>query len=299
MGLSFARTDPSAQGELRDAGRILGCNGDDLLAGTAGSLDRTRTAQPAIVVASLIAYRTLLRHVTMHPSAFAGLSLGEWSALGAAGVYDFKTLLHLVQVRAEAMDVAAAASRGTMAAVFGIEPGLMLEICTTASTPEETVVAANWNCPGQIVISGHAEAVARASSLARESGAKRIIPLNVAGAFHTVLMEPAAERMKEELRLFVPNGPSAPVFSNVTAAPHEESGLTDFLVRQIVSPVLFEATIRNMVAAGITHFLEIGPGATLSGFVKKIAPECPVTHLGEAEELDAVKGWLVEHGMDQ
>ncbi|MDP3130592.1 MAG: ACP S-malonyltransferase, partial [Bacillota bacterium] len=161
------------------------------------------------------------------------------------------------------------------------------------------VIAANFNCPGQIVVSGHADAVLRAGDLARVAGAKRVVPLSVSGAFHTALMQPAADRLATAIAGAEPFPAAAPVYANVTAQPYGKDELRRLLPLQITSPVLFETTIRNMMASGITHFLEIGPGSALSGFVRKISLDLPVARLDGPEDLANVKGWLNAHGFSE
>lgn len=297
MGIDWLDHDPVAAKTLDEASRILGYDLAAVLASEDKSLDDTLVTQPAIVVSSLVAYKALLRRHPLRPAAFAGFSLGEWTALGAAGVFDFESLLRFVRIRAEAMQAAAKVRPGAMAAVLGLSSEQVRAICEAVTTPSAIVVPANQNCPGQVVLSGDASAVARAAELAKSAGAKRVVPLNVSGAFHSPLMAHAAERLERALATAEPLSASAPVWSNVTAAPHGKSDLRRTLVRQVVEPVRFEATIRAMRATGITHFIEIGPGSVLSGFVRKIDPTAAVARLDGPDGLPELEGWLKEHGL--
>jgi len=299
MGVGWTATDPVEAKTLAEASRILGYDVRELLTSSDGRLDETVFAQPAIVVSSLLAFQSLFRSTGLRPDAFAGFSLGEWTALGAALVFDFEHLLKFVQIRAQAMQAAAKAHPGAMAAIVGLSDMQVCDVCAEATKPGSYVIAANFNCPGQIVVSGHADAVVRAADLARAAGAKRVVLLNVSGAFHTGLMHPAAERLALALDSAEPFPASAPVYSNVTAMPYGKDELQRLLPLQITSPVLFEQTIRNMMSSGITHFLEIGPGSALSGFVRKISLDLPVTRLDGPEDLANVKGWLKEHGFSE
>ncbi|MFA5005918.1 MAG: ACP S-malonyltransferase [Candidatus Izemoplasmatales bacterium] len=296
MGIDWLDDDPGVAKTLDEASRILGYDLSAVLSSEDGSLDDTLLAQPAIVISSLIAYKALLRRHPLKPAAFAGFSLGEWTALGAAGVYDFESLLRLVGIRAAAMQAAAKERPGAMAAILGLSEDRLKEVCAVASTPTAIVVPANLNCPGQIVISGDAEAVAKAAELAKQAGAKRIVPLNVSGAFHSPLMSSAAERLARALENAEPFFPAVPVWSNVTAAPHRKGELRKTLVRQVLEPVRFEDTIRALVASGIGHFLEIGPGSVLSGFIRKIDPTAAVARLDGPDGLPDLERWLTEHG---
>jgi len=299
MGVGWAAADPVANKTLQEASRILGYDVVDLLSAGDGRLDETVFAQPAIVVSSLLGYHSLLRSTGLKPAAFAGFSLGEWTALGASGVFDFEHLLKFVQIRGIAMQACAKTNPGAMAAIVGLSDGQVCDVCAEATQAGSYVLAANFNCPGQIVVSGYQDAVLRAADLARAAGAKRVVPLAVSGAFHTPLMAAAADRLGAAIQDAEPFPASAPIYSNVTAMPYGKDDLKRLLQLQITSPVLFESTIRNMVSSGITHFLEIGPGSALSGFVRKISLDLPVARLDGPEDLANVKGWLKEHGFSE
>jgi len=299
MGLDWAERDPAVRRRIAHVSERLGYDLAEVLSGTGGRLDDTLYAQPAIVVSSHLAWDALRNAAGIRPDAFAGFSLGEWTSVAAARVLPCETVIDFVRKRAEAMKAAAAVTPGAMCAVIGLEADAIDALCRKASTDTEIVVAANYNCPGQIVLSGHVPAIQRAAEAARLAGAKRCVILNVSGAFHSPLMKNAAETLAALLEAAEPFPPAAPVYANVTALPYRHGTWKRLLAEQIVSPVRFEATLRNMAAAGITHFLEIGPGATLSGFVRKTLPEAPVMNLDGPEGLDKVKGWLKDHGFSE
>lgn len=219
----------------------------------------------------------------MTPAAAAGLSLGEYSALAAAGVFSFEEGLRLVRLRGQAMEEAAAACPGTMASVLGIERGVLEEVCAAAGAE-----VANLNSPGQVVISGTPEAVGRAGERALARGAKRVIPLEVGGAFHSRLMKPAADRLDSALAAAAPAMPRFPVLSNVTGSYYTGSGEVRTLLReQLTRPVLWEACMRTMLASGIRTFLEVGAGTVLKGLARKIDPQAVVLPVGSPEEAQA------------
>ncbi len=299
MGLDWLAEHPDLVKHLAETNSILGTELTTLLTSAQGQLDQTIHAQPAIVATSLFAYESLRKATHFAPTAFAGFSLGEYSALEASGIYSFPVVIHLVRERAKAMQACATAHPGAMSAVLGLSAETIQSVCNEASHTGSIVVPANYNCPGQIVISGDKEAIVMAHDLARLAGAKRCVPLNVSGAFHSPLMKPAAQTLETILATYHPDTPVAPVYANVTALPYVSGEIRSTLVKQITSPVRFDQTIRQMIASGITHFLEIGPGQVLSGFVRKIDDSVQVMNLDKADQLEKVKGWLHEHGFSE
>ena len=280
MGAGVCAQVPSARGLFDRAAAVLGY---DLLAlctsGPAEKLDSTVYSQPALFVASLAALEQLKQNapeLVERCAAAAGLSLGEYTALVFAGVMDFETGLRVVQERGRAMQDAADASAGGMVSVLGLEREQLESLCETARGPD-TLEVANLLCPGNIVVSGHKTACARLADLATEAGAMKVIPLAVAGAFHTALMQPAVERLRAALADVSLKSPRIPVISNVDARPHEDpEEIRELLIQQVCSPVRWEDSLRYLLnVVGITAFYEIGPGRVLSGLLKRIARKVP------------------------
>ncbi len=250
-------------------------------------LKQTYITQPAIFVHSYIVSRFLgNRH--LHPNMTAGHSLGEYSALVIAGVLDFEDALRLVKVRGEAMQEAGEENPGTMAAVIGLNAKTVEAICEEARK-KGVVQPANFNSPEQIVISGSIDGVHRAMELARERGAKRVIELVVGGAFHSPLMEPAREKLREALRETEFRDARIPVFTNVTALPEiRGEKLRELLELQLIRPVRWVEIVQNMIAAGANLFYEIGPGKVLTGLMRRISRDHRPVPVGTPEELDNV-----------
>lgn len=249
-------------------------------------LTLTANTQPAIVTVSCAVLAALQESVPTLPApAFAaGHSLGEYSALVAAGALDLADAVRLVRARGRAMQEAVPAGEGAMAAVMGLEPAAIEEVCKEAAQGE-VVAPANFNAPGQVVIAGHAAAVARAGELA--SGRKgRVIPLKVSAPFHCALMAPAARTVAKELDRVAIQPLAFPVVANVDAEANTEAGrVKELLVRQVDSPVRWAASIERMAQAGVTHVLEIGPGKVLAGLIKRIAKDLKVLSVNDAESL--------------
>jgi len=265
---------PAAQQLFRSAADILGYDLFDLcINGPPERLSSTIVSQPAIFVASLAALESLRAtqpDVEGTVVATAGLSLGEYTALVFAGALSFVDGLRVVQRRGEAMQAAADAHAGAMVSVLGPEPARVEELCATASRAGMVRVA-NLLCPGNIVISGSKAACEVAEKLAAELGAMKAIRLAVAGAFHTDLMKPADQTLADALAGVTLQTPRMPVWSNVDAQPHSDPGeIRRLLVRQVVQPVLWEQTVRTLLAAGVDKFYEIGPGRVLAGLLKRV-----------------------------
>ncbi len=239
--------------------------------GTAEELKQTKVTQPAVFVHSVVA---ALCAEDFRPDMVTGHSLGEFSALTAAGALSFEDGLRLVSARALAMQKACELQPSTMAAVLGLTDLQVEEVCARISTPENIVVPANYNCPGQLVISGTFPAVEAACAALKEAGAKRALLLPVGGAFHSALMESARQALEAAIDKAQVHKPLCPVYQNVDARPHTDPAeIKANLKKQLTAPVRWTQTIQNMVADGADSFTELGPGAVLQGLIKKIAPE--------------------------
>jgi len=269
MGKALYERSAEAREMMDNACEILGFPITDIMFGEdAEALKATRVTQPAIFIHSVV---LALCSGLEDPAMVAGHSLGEFSALAAAGAMDFEDALRLVAVRASAMQKCCEKVPGTMAAVIKLPTETVEEICASCAG---LVIPANYNSEGQIVISGEAEAVAEACAKMKEAGAKRALPLAVSGAFHSPLMEPARLELAEAIEKTPFRAPACPVYQNVTALPSTDPEvIKDNLLRQLTSPVRWTQTVLNMVADGADSFLEIGPGTVLQGLVKRIAPE--------------------------
>ena len=277
MGKALYERSAEAREMMDRANEILGFPITDIMFGeSAEALKATRVTQPAIFIHSVVLARCSGLET---PSMVAGHSLGEFSALAAAGAMDFEDALRLVAVRASAMQKCCEQVPGTMAAVINLPAETIEEICASCTG---IVIPANYNSDGQIVISGEAEAVAEACAKMKEAGAKRALPLAVSGAFHSPLMEPARLELAEAIDQTPFQVPVCPIYQNVTALPSTDPEvIKDNLLRQLTSPVRWTQTVQNMVADGADSFLEIGPGTVLQGLVKRIAPEVEVQGISE------------------
>lgn len=273
MGLQLYEKFPRAQELFETANEILGFPITDIMfKGTAEDLKQTKVTQPAIFLHSVILGKVL--GDGFRPDCVAGHSLGEFSALVANGVLNFEDGLKLVSQRAMAMQKACELQPSTMAAVLGLEDAVVEKIC--AETPG-IVVAANYNCPGQLVISGELEAINIACEKMKEAGARRALVLPVGGAFHSPLMEPAREELASAIENMAFERPNCPIYQNVTAlAVSDSDHIKKNLISQLTAPVKWTQSVRNMVKDGAKTFTEVGPGKVLQGLVKKIAPEVEV-----------------------
>ena len=263
--------NPVAKEMFDKANEILGFNITDLMFnGTDEDLRQTKVTQPAIFLHSVILAKTM--GDDFNPDMVAGHSLGEFSALVAAGALSFEDGLRLVSARAQAMQKACEKTPSTMAAVLALPDAKVEELC--ASVTEGVVVPANYNCPGQIVISGSIEGVDAACAKMLEAGAKRALKLKVGGAFHSPLMEPARAELADAIAHTDFHAPKCPVYQNVNAEPQTDpETIKKNLIAQLTAPVRWTQTIQNMIAAGADTFVEVGPGAVLQGLVKKISSE--------------------------
>jgi [acyl-carrier-protein] S-malonyltransferase len=284
MGKDFAEQFPSARAWFDRANAALGydlaaiCfNGPDV------ELTKTESAQPGIFLVGWAAFQLLKEQApSLIFDATAGLSLGEFTALAAAGAVSFEDGLRVVRQRGKFMQEACDATRGGMAAVIGLDEAPTREVCAEAG-----VVLANLNCPGQLVISGEMEKIAKAVELARAKGAKRAIPLPVAGAYHSPLMASAQAKLQAELAKITIAAPSVPVISNVTALPQgTPTGIASRLVEQVTSSVLWEKSMRYLLAHDFTRFIELGPGTALSGFMKRIDKNAQMLNVADVGSLE-------------
>jgi len=267
MGLDLYENSPLAQQLFEQANEILGFHITDIMfEGSAEALKETKVTQPAIFLHSVILAKTL--GDSFKPDMVAGHSLGEFSALVANGALTFEDGLKLVSQRALAMQKACELQPSTMAAVLGLEDAIVEDVCT--STPG-IVVAANYNCPGQLVISGEVEAINKACETLKEKGARRALVLPVGGAFHSPLMEPAREVLAAAIENTLFSKPNCPIYQNVTAnAVLDEAAIKANLISQLTAPVRWTQSVQQMVADGASLFTEVGPGKVLQGLVKKI-----------------------------
>ena len=277
MGKDLYEQNEQARALFEQANDILGFRITDLMfEGTEEDLRQTKVTQPAVFLCSVI---PALVNPDVKPDMVAGHSLGEFSALVVSGALSFADGVSLVSKRAMAMQKACEINPSTMAAIIALPDETVEQIC--ASITNGTVVAANYNCPGQIVISGTNEAVAEACTKMTEAGAKRALSLKVGGAFHSPLMEPARAELAEAIEATEFHAPKCPIYQNVDAEAHTEPAeIKKNLVAQLTSPVRWTKSVQNMIAAGADTFVECGPGAVLQGMIKKINREVTAQPLG-------------------
>lgn len=267
MGEDLYDSSPLAKELFEKANQILGFRITDLMfTGTDEDLKQTKVTQPAIFLHSVILAKVLGSE--FKPDMVAGHSLGEFSALVAAGALSFDDGLRLVSARAMAMQKACELQPSTMAAVLGLDDAKVEEICASI---DEVVVAANYNCPGQLVISGSIKGIDIACEKLKEAGAKRALKLAVSGAFHSPLMEPARQELEAAINATPFNNPVCPIYQNVTAKPTSNpEEIKENLVAQLTAPVRWTQTVQNMIADGANEFVELGPGNVLQGLIKKV-----------------------------
>lgn len=260
---------PEAREMCQAANRLLGFSLTDIMfEGTDEDLRQTKVTQPAIFLHSVVAQRLM---TIQTPDMVAGHSLGEFSALVACGAVRFEDALLLVSARAQAMQASCEQNPGTMAAVLGLEDEKVEELCAGLVTP------ANYNCPGQVVISGDVEAIDKACKLLKESGARRALKLPVGGAFHSPLMQPAAEELKAAILKTDFKKPFCPIYQNVTAkAEVNPENIRENLLLQLTNPVRWTQSVQQMITDGATEFYEFGPGDVLKGLIRKINPTIQV-----------------------
>ena len=273
MGLDLYEKSADAKALFEAANGILGFSITDIMfSGTDEDLKQTKVTQPAIFLHSVILSKVLGKNFA--PQMVAGHSLGEFSALVANGTLSFEDGLQLVAKRAAAMQKACELQPGTMAAVLGLEDAKVEELCATI---DGIVTPANYNCPGQLVISGELKAVEAACEKMKEAGAKKALILSVSGAFHSVLMKPAEEELAAAIEQTTFHKPLCPVYQNVTTtAVSDENAIKTNLIKQLTAPVKWTQSVQQMIADGATEFIEVGPGKVLQGLVKKINKEAVV-----------------------
>jgi len=275
MAKDIYEASPKAKAILDQANDILGYKITDIMfSGSADELKQTKVTQPAIFIHSVA---LALSHDNFHPDMVAGHSLGEFSALVANQALSFPDALQLVYKRAMAMQRACEINPSTMAAILGLDDHVVEEVCATI---DEVVVAANYNCPGQLVISGSNKGIEIACEKLKAAGAKRALPLPVGGAFHSPLMEPAREELAAAIESTTFSTPVCPVYQNVNALPSTDvMVIKENLIAQLTAPVRWTQSVQNMVKDGGKTFIECGPGKVLQGLVKKIAPTVEVMSL--------------------
>jgi [acyl-carrier-protein] S-malonyltransferase len=285
MGKEMADKSPTAKVWFDRANAALGYDLTSIcFNGPESDLTKTEHAQPGIFLVSWVAFELLRERVpALKFEATAGLSLGEFTALTAAGALSFEDGLKLVRQRGRFMQEACAATQGGMAAIIGLNEAATREVCA-----ETDVVLANLNCPGQLVISGASEKLAPACSLAKAKGALKAVQLQVAGAYHSPLMASAQPKLEAELAQATLRPPTVPVVSNVTAQPHAGPGaIRARLVEQVTSSVRWEESMRYLLAQGFSRFIELGPGRALSGFMKRINKTVQILNIEDLASLDA------------
>lgn len=276
MGKELYDSVPRAKELFEKANEILGFRiTDTMFGGTADELKQTKVTQPAVFLHSVI----LATALGIEPDATAGHSLGEFSALVAAGALSFEEGLRLVAKRAEAMQKACEKQPGTMAAILGLDDALIEKVCADI---DGTVVPANYNCPGQLVISGSVEAVNAACEQLKAAGARRALVLPVGGAFHSPLMEPARKELEQAIAEARFHTPRCPIYQNVDALPHTDpEEIKHNLIAQLTAPVRWTYIVRNMIADGFADFTELGPGTVLQGLVRKTDPSVAIESRAE------------------
>lgn len=288
MGEQVAKETEEGARVFAEADEALGIPLSKLcFSGPEEELRLTANTQPALLATSIAILEVLKKRANIVPDFVAGHSLGEYSALVAAGAISFADAITMVRARGEFMEQAVPAGRGAMAAILGMERNVLHEVCELITEQGNVVQLANLNCPGQIVISGSAEGVERAGEKARQLGAKRVIPLNVSGPFHSILMEPAAVKLAERLNEVTLKDASIPVVANVTAASvQQREEIGRLLVEQVSSPVLWEDSVRFMIDQGVDTFVEIGAGKVLCGLVKKVDRNVQTFAIQDLESME-------------
>ena len=283
MTKDFFDKESFARDMVAKASDAAGLDMERLLYQENEDINVTEFTQPALVTACLIITKAVTdKGIT--PSVTAGLSLGEYCAIAAAGAMSFEDAVRLTRIRGKLMSNTVPAGEGAMAAVIGLEPDEIGKIIAS----EDQVTMANFNCPGQTVITGKTAGVMAAVEKLREAGAKKVVPLNVSGPFHSPMLRPAGERLREELDKTSLSGLKVPYIANATAElVEDEDKIRDLLEIQVSSPVMWEQTLLKMKETGVDLILEIGPGKTIAGFVKKTVPEIEVINVSTVEEAEA------------
>ncbi|WP_313641543.1 ACP S-malonyltransferase [Paenibacillus sp.] len=289
MGKDVYDALPKSRAVFEKGDEVLGFSLSKLIfEGPDSELKQTVNTQPALLTAS-VAYLEALREQGLKPDYVAGHSLGEYSALVAAGVLSYEDAVTLVRLRGRFMEEAVPGGQGAMAAVLGAEREALAVLCQNVTEESGVVELANVNCPGQIVVSGSQEGVNGVVQRVKEAGGKRAIPLEVSGPFHSSMMKAAADRLAEELKKVTFNAPNVPVIVNVTASPvTDPEEIRELLVRQVYSPVLWQDSIEWLIADGVDTFVEIGSGSVLAGLIRKIDKTVKVININTLESVQNV-----------
>lgn len=297
MGKELADLYPICANTFTEADQALREPFSDLVFnGKEEELKKTENTQPALLTTSIAIWR-ILKEKNIHADFAAGHSLGEYSALVASEAMSFQEAVKAVRLRGQLMEASVPTGQGTMAAILGMDRESLIEVTKQASEEAGAVQPANFNCPGQIVISGTVAGVERAIELAKEGGAKRAMPLSVSGPFHSSLMKPASEEMMKVLAEITFHSPKLNVIANVTAEPIESAEqISSLLIEQIYSPVLWEDTVNRLIDDGVDIFIEVGPGKVLSGLVKKVSRRATVLPVFNQESLDKAMTILESKG---
>ena len=289
MGKALADAYPICRDTFADADAALGEPLSQIIfEGPEDRLTLTENAQPAILAVGIAAYRVLAAH-GVHPDFVAGHSLGEYSANVAAGTFAFADALRIVRRRGRYMQEAVPVGEGAMAAILGLDAAAVAQACAEAADGE-VVSPANLNGAGQVVIAGARDAVKRAGDRAKALGAKRVIPLTVSAPFHCALMKPAEERLAPDLRALATTDPRVPVVANVDAEIKRDArSAIEALVRQVSAPVRWESVVARLASEGVTTYVEVGPGAVLTGLVRKIHREAVTATFGSPDDLASIQ----------
>ncbi|MDF2571780.1 MAG: fabD [Sporomusa sp.] len=295
MGKELYERFEAVRAVFKSADEALGFSITDMcFNGPEEELKKTYNTQPAILTVSIACYEVLKQH-GIKPDIVAGHSLGEYSALVAAGSLSFRDAVQLVRKRGQFMQEAVPLGEGSMAAIMGLDRDRVVEICQQVESEVGVVQAVNFNCPGQIVIAGKAEAVDKANELLKAAGAKRAISLPVSAPFHSTLMQPAAQRLSAELDKVNVQDAVIPVVANVNGQTVTQGqSIKELLVRQAASPVLWEDCVAQIVSSGATTFVEVGPGKVLTGFTKKIAKEMETLNIEDTVSLEKILDYFKE-----
>jgi [acyl-carrier-protein] S-malonyltransferase len=291
MCQEFYQASGAARRVFEDASRVLGYDVAEVCFEDPDDvLNSTEYTQPVLLTACVAAYEAFReRCPKVVPSFVAGLSLGEYAALVATGCIDFRDAVRVTRLRGKAMQEAVPKGVGGMAAIVGLDAVMVRQLCSQVSTSVNWVEPANYNCPGQVVVSGHLQAVRLLCSYAKQAGATKGLLLPVSAPFHNQLLRPAGDRLEEALKVVEIRDPSVPVVANVSGQPLSDSAeIRDALIRQVYSPVLMEQALRYMLSEGVTTFVEFGPGRSVSGFVQKINPDATTWSVGDSEGLNAL-----------
>lgn len=294
MGKSLVEEREEAKEIFDQADQVLGYSLSKLcFEGPEEELRLTANTQPAILTNSVALWSVLQKEIDLTPDYVAGHSLGEYSALVAADSFSFADAVWTVHKRGTYMEQAVPAGVGSMSAVLQLDREKLDEICREVSTPDLVVQPANYNCPGQIVISGHKEAVEKAGTLALEVGARRVVPLVVSGPFHSQLMEPAQAKLSQALTEVQIDEAKVPVVANVTAkSVTKAEEIRDLLIQQVAAPVLWEDTVRYLLDQGVTTFVEIGAGNVLAGLVRKVDRKVKVLNVQDLTGVEKAKEYF-------